>query len=131
MKLENNTANTPNVTRMGPTQLQDDFGSPVVPGGDHGAVVFPFKGGRAEIDQFDAGVPHPPYVFSLAIEDTFLHTPIIGDKEHIFRFQIRVGHPVVMHEFDGMTQLVGHVADLRQRVRNIIVAFQKVKNAFT
>lgn len=50
-KFHQDAANTPNVTRETPTQIQDNLRSPVVTRRDDGGMILIVKGGRTEIDQ--------------------------------------------------------------------------------
>ena len=44
-QFENYAPDAPNIAGLRPAQFQDDFGSPVVSGGDYGTVVLMIKGG--------------------------------------------------------------------------------------
>ena len=51
IQLKENTPNTPDITWLRPSQLQDNLWWPVVSGADHTTVVFPVKGGRPKVNQ--------------------------------------------------------------------------------
>lgn len=55
-ELDKDAANTPDVTRKAPTEIQDDLGSAVVTGRDYRRVILIFKGGRAEVDESNLGI---------------------------------------------------------------------------
>jgi len=66
VELEGDAANAPNVAGLTPAKLQDHFGSPVVSGADHLAVVLPVEGGAAEVNEPHLGVLHLPDVLPLS-----------------------------------------------------------------
>lgn len=55
-EFHQDAANTPNVTRETPTQIQNNLRSPVVTRRDDGGMVLIVKGGRTEIDQSNLAV---------------------------------------------------------------------------
>ena len=55
-EFHQDTSDTPDVTGEAPSEVQDDFRSPVVTGGHNGGVVFVVEGGRTEIDESNFAV---------------------------------------------------------------------------
>lgn len=59
VELEHDAADRPDITRLRPAELQDDFRCSIVTRWDDRAVMFVVKRCAAEIDQADVGVLHP------------------------------------------------------------------------
>lgn len=110
MQFKNDTANAPNITWLRPPKFHNDLWGPVVSGGDNRTVMLPIECCRTEVNQFDSGVSHSSQWFLCIL---FQVKPIVGDKKHVFRFQIRVGHFVVMHEGNGATKLLRNMTNLK------------------
>lgn len=91
VEFENDAADTPDITRVAPSQFQDNLWRPVVPGADHRAVVLPLEGGGPEVDQFDSGIAHSADGFAL-VEDGVVQVPIVGHEQHVLGLQVRVSH---------------------------------------
>merc|ERR1719222_490375 len=84
------------------------------------------ESGTAEIDEPNIG-PFDSSKVSLLFR-------IVGDveiginEEDVLRFQVRMGQFIVMKESHSVGELVTDMSDLLQRVRLVIVIFQKVEN---
>ena len=104
VELEDDAANAPDVTRLAPAELQDDLGRPVVPGGDHAAVVLPVERGRAEVDELDSGVPHPPDV--PLVGGAVLAVPVLAHEQNVFRLQVSVSQMVFVEKLQTDLELI-------------------------
>ena len=126
-QLEDDAPDAPDVAGLGPAQLQDDFRSPVVARGDDGAVMLVVKRGGTEVDQPDFRVLDEPHVLLLAgvVDDVVAGV----EEEDVLRLQVGVGQSVVVHEFYGVAELVGHLPDLFQRVGFVVVVLEEVEDA--
>ena len=96
VELEDNAANTPDIARLAPAQLQDDLGRPVVSGGHNTAVVLPVERGRAEVDELHSRVSHPSDV--PLIGGAVFAVPVVADEQNVFRLQVSVSQMVFVEK---------------------------------
>ena len=55
-ELDQYTADTPNITRETPAEIQNDLWGPVMSGGNNGRVIFVIEGRRPKINQTNLAV---------------------------------------------------------------------------
>jgi hypothetical protein len=96
IKLKDDAAGAPYVTRLGPAQLQNDLRRAVVPRRHHARMVLPVEGGGPEVDEFDARVTHAPYVTLGGGAE--LGEPVLGHEEDVLRLEVRVRQVVLVQE---------------------------------
>ena len=94
IKFKEDAPDAPDVTGLGPAELEDHLRRPVVPGADHRAVVLPVEGRWPEVDQLDPGVAHAPDV--PLVGRAVVADPVRAHKQDILGLQVRVGQVVVM-----------------------------------
>ena len=104
MELEHYAANTPDITGLAPSQLQDDLGRPVVSGGHNTAVVLPVERGRAEVDELHSGVSHPSDV--PLIGGAVFAVPVVAYKQNVFGLQIRVSQMIFVEKLETDLELI-------------------------
>ena len=98
-ELDENTSNTPYITRKTPTKVKNDFGSTIMSCRDDGGVIFIVECGRPKVDKPDLRVEQDFSVTRGAgsggrggrdvavIRECLIR---IVDKQDVFRFQISV-----------------------------------------
>lgn len=98
-ELDQNTANTPDVTREAPAEVQYDFRSPVVTGRHNRGVIFIIEGGRTKIDEPNFAVEENAALSGIAIcgvrgrrNGAVIGESLVSvaDEEDIFRFKVSV-----------------------------------------
>ena len=104
VELEDNAANTPDIARLAPAQLQDDLGRPVVSGGHNTAVVLPVESGRAEVDELHSRVSHPSDV--PLIGGAVLAVPVLAHEQNVFRLQVSVSQMVFVEKLQTDLELI-------------------------
>ena len=116
-ELEDDAAHGPDVARRGPAHLQDDLGRAVVPRRHDRRVVLVVEGGAAEVDEADlwaaqeAQVPLPLRVVHQVVAAVV--------EQDVLGLQVGVGQAVVVHEPDGLAQLVGDLTNLQHDFSHI------------
>ena len=109
-EFEDDASNGPDVAGGAPAQLEDDLGRAVVPRRDDGRVVLVVEGGAAKVDQSDLGVAEEAEVLlALGVVDEVVAAVV---EEDVLRLEVGVRQPVVVHEADGVAQLVGNLTNL-------------------
>lgn len=103
VELEDNAANTPDIARLAPAQLQDDLGRPVVSGGHNTAVVLPVERGRAEVDELHSRVSHPSDV--PLIRRAVLAVPVVAHKQNVFWLQVGVSQMIFVEKLETDLEL--------------------------
>ena len=126
IKFKDDAANAPDVTRMRPSQLEDDFRRSIVTRRHDRRVMLPLERRRPEVDQLDASVSHASHRL---LDDgrrrrsrrncDALDVPVVGHEEDVFRLEVGVSQLVVVHELDRVAQLVGDVTNLLERVGDV------------
>ncbi len=119
IKFKDDATDAPDVTRMGPPQLEDDFRRSIVTRRHNRRVMLPLERRRPEVDQLDARISHASHrLFDggrrrrrRGYGDAF-DVPVVGYEEDVFRLEVGVSQLVVVHELDRVAQLVGDVPDL-------------------
>ena len=104
VELEDNAANTPDIARLAPAQLQDDLGRPVVSGGHNTAVVLPVERGRAEVDELHSRISHPSDV--PLIRRAVLAVPVVAHKQNVFWLQVGVSQMIFMEKLETDLELI-------------------------
>ena len=104
MELEHYAANTPDVARLAPAQLQDDLGRPVVSGWHNTAVVLPVERSRAEVNELHSGVPHPSDV--PLIRGAVLAVPVVAYKQNVFGLQVGVSQMIFVEKLETDLELI-------------------------
>jgi len=123
-ELEDDAADTPDVAGLAPAELQDDFWSSVVAGGDYRTVVLVVEGGAAEVDEADGGV--------LDILDVVAAALVVRvEEQDILWFEIGVSDSVFVKEVAAVAELVGHLAHVLEGVGLVVIVFEEVENTFT
>jgi hypothetical protein len=121
VQFKDDAANAPDVARLSPTQLENDFRSAVMPRRDNRAVVFVIKRRRTKVNQTDFRRFHAPKISLLQW--------IVGDigvgidKQDVLWLQVGVCQVIVMQKLDGAGQLPTDVTHLLHVVRLIAVVF--------
>ena len=98
VELENYAANTPDIARLAPAQLQDDLGRPVVSGGHNTAVMLPVERSRAEVNELHSGVPHPSDV--PLVRGAVLAVPVVAYKQNVLRLQVGVSQMIFVEKLE-------------------------------
>ena len=104
MELEDYAANTPDIARLAPAELQDNLGRPVVSGGDNTAVVLPVERSRAEVNKLHSGVPHPSDVPLIC--GAVFAIPVVAYKQNVFRLQIGVSQMIFVEKLETDLELI-------------------------
>lgn len=117
--FKQDAADTPHITRLTPTQLKYDLWGSVVTSRDDDRVVFVVKGGAAEVDEPHRGVVYPPFIALLL--GVVYEGVVRVDEEDVLRLQVSVSQLVVMEKADSVADLLGHVSDLVNWIRQEVV----------
>ena len=116
VELENYAANTPDIARLAPAQLQDDLGRPVVSGGHNTAMVLPVEGGGAEVNELHSGVPHPSDV--PLVRGAVLAVPVVADKQNVLGLQVGVSQMILVEKLEidlELKSIQNYIAILNER----------------
>ena len=104
VELKDNAANTPDIARLAPAELQDNLGRPVVPGGHNTAVVLPVERSRAEVNELHSGVSHPSDVPLIC--GAVFAVPVVAYKQNVFGLQIRVSQMIFVEKLETDLELI-------------------------
>ncbi|KAF7456486.1 hypothetical protein HWI79_2976 [Cryptosporidium felis] len=89
VKLHQDAPKAPHITRHVPSQIQNNFGSSVLPGVYHATVIVMLIGSRPEIDQSDFGPNWASNESSWMPGSIHPNVVVLCEKD-VFEFKIRV-----------------------------------------